>query len=117
MNVIDTKNNGFEESLGDYAKFYFKKYMTFKPGDLVTLRKINVTSRRKIEKIFIYSGPDIYTDDLDGQPARIGSWEAGEIGTILENVCIKSGQIETLFKGTIGWVDFEFLKHLNSEEK
>ena len=117
MNVIDTKNNGFEESLSDFAKYNFSEYMTFKPGDLVTLRKMNVSSRRRIDKIFIYSGPDTYVDDLDGRPARIGSWEPGEIGTILENVCIKTGQIEILFKGTVAWVDFEFLKHLSSEEK
>ena len=117
MNVIDTKNNDFEESFSSFAGYHFMTYMTFKPGDLVTLRKMNLTSRRKIDKIFIYSGPDTYVDDLDGRPARIGSWEPGEIGTILENVCIKTGQIEILFKGTVGWVDFEFLEQLNSEKK
>jgi hypothetical protein len=103
----------------DYNQWSYNEYMTFKPGDLVTLRSINLTTRQKIHKINIFDVPDKYDKDnpSPGQPIsiQVGQWVSNDIGVILEGVCFESGQVEVLVNETVGWADFEFLKLCESK--
>ena len=103
----------------DYNRWRYNEYMTFKPGDLVTLRSINLTTRKKIDKINIFDVPDKYDKDnpSPGWPTskRVGQWGPNDIGVILEGVCVESDQVEVLVNETVGWVDFEFLKLCESK--
>lgn len=91
----------------------------FKPGDLVTLRNINITTRKKIDKIYIFDVPDKYDEDNPSSnwpiSKRVGQWAPNDIGIILEGVCVETGQVEVFVNETFGWADFEFLKLCKSK--
>lgn len=97
----------------DHNQWRYNEYMTFKSGDLVTLRNVNVTTREKINRIYIFDAPDTCEkNDEFGWPTtkKVGAWNHGDVGVILEGVCVESGQIEVFVNETFGWADFEFLK-------
>lgn len=107
-----------QHTLSHYSQWRYNQCMTFTSGDLVTLRNINVTTREKINKIYIFDAPDS-TDNRDssGWPTskRVGTWNHGDVGVILEGVCVESGQVEVFVNETFGWADFEFLKLCESK--
>lgn len=105
-------------TLYDYNQWRYNEHMTFTSGDLVTLRNVNLTTREKINKIYIFDAPDVPDNrDSSGWPTskRVGTWNPGDIGVILEGVCVESGQIEVFVNETFGWADFEFLKLCESK--
>lgn len=118
MTVDLNVGKSIQHTLSHYSQWHYNQYMTFMSGDLVTLRNINVTTREKINKIYIFDAPDTKDNqDSSGWPTskRVGTWNPGDIGVILEGVCVESGQIEVFVNETFGWVDFEFLKLCESK--
>lgn len=76
-----------------------------KPGDLVTIRRWNLTHRVPIAYVNIY-------DRIDGdeEPVKVWKWEHGENGVLLEGRDERQEMAQVLHKGRIGWVDEEYLR-------
>jgi hypothetical protein len=76
-----------------------------KPGDLVTIRRWNLTHRVPIAYVNIY-------DRIDGdeEPVKVWKWEHGERGVLLEGRDERQEMAQVLHKGRIGWVDEEYLR-------
>ena len=79
-----------------------------KPGDLVTIRKLNITYRVPITSVDIYDR--ISTEVYAKQKKR---WEHGEIGVLLEGINTVDEMVQVLHNGQIGWVDEEYLATIN----
>ncbi len=79
-----------------------------KPGDLVTIRKWNITLRIPITFVYIYDriSPALYAKQKK-------SWECGEIGVLLEGIDTVNEMVQVLYNGQIGWVDEEYLTTIN----
>lgn len=79
-----------------------------KPGDLVTIRKWNITLKVPITYIDIY---DRTSTALYAKQKK--SWERGEIGILLEGIDTVNEMVQVLHNGQIGWVDEEYLATIN----
>lgn len=79
-----------------------------KPGDLVTIRKWNVSHQVPITYIDVYERVDGETD-----LSTIWKWEHGENGILLEGRDDRQEMVQVLHGGRIGWADEEFLRLLN----
>lgn len=75
-----------------------------KPGDLVRLRKWNITHRVPITYIDVYEG----TDD-QALPFK-EKWEHGEWGILLEGRDNRQEMVQVLHGGRIGWVEEEHIE-------
>jgi len=75
-----------------------------KPGDLVTIRRMNLFNRVPITYIDVYDR----TDD-QALPFK-EKWEHGEWGILLEGRDNQQEMVQVLHGGRIGWVDEEFLR-------
>lgn len=76
-----------------------------KPGDLVTIRKWNLTHRVPVTYVNIY-------DRIDGdeEPVNVWKWEHGEVGVIMGGRDGVQEMVQVLHKGRIGWIDEEMLR-------
>jgi hypothetical protein len=80
-----------------------------KPGDLVTIRKWNVSHRVPITYIDVYERVDGSVDRLVDL-STIWKWEHGENGVLLEGRDDRQEMVQVLHRGRVGWVDEEFLR-------
>jgi hypothetical protein len=76
-----------------------------KPGDLVTIRRMNLSHRVPITYIDVHERIDVDEDD-----GSIWKWEHGEVGVLLEGWNELQMMAQVLHRGRIGWVDAEHLK-------
>ena len=76
-----------------------------KPGDLVTIRKWNISHKVPITYIDVYERVDGETD-----LSTIWKWEHGETGVLLDGRDDKQEMVQVLHRGRIGWVDEEYLR-------
>ncbi len=75
-----------------------------KPGDLVTIRKMNLSNTARIAYIDVY-------DRFDHIAAPYKKkWEHGEVGILLEGRDDKQEMVQVLHDGRVGWVDEEMLR-------
>ena len=86
--------------------------MQLKPGDLVTLRGFNISTKSSIRSAEVYTHP---TED------DYWSWSQGEGGIFLEmedpvNCCSHVEMAKVFHRGRIGWIYEEFLKSFNGEK-
>jgi len=79
-----------------------------KPGDLVTIRKMNLTNTVPITYVYVY-------DWFDAAPYE-KKWEHGELGVLLEGRDDKREMVQVLHDGRVGWVDEEMLRVINETE-
>ena len=82
--------------------------MTLKPGNLVTLRKFNISTKKPILTATVYTTP---TEN------DFWLWKQGEIGIFLEmedpvNCCSHIEMAKVFHNGRIGWVYDEILRLL-----
>lgn len=78
-----------------------------KPGDLVTIRRWNVSHRVPITYIDVYNW-------VDGDEMTFcWKWEHGEVGVLMEGRDERQLMVQVLHKGRIGWIDEEMLKDAN----
>jgi hypothetical protein len=75
-----------------------------KPGDLVTIRRMNLSNTARIAYIEVY---DRY--DHIAVPHK-KKWEHGEVGILLEGRDDKREMVQVLHCGRVGWVDEEMLR-------
>jgi len=82
-----------------------------KPGDLVTIRRMNLSHKVPITYIDVY-------ERVDGEssPSTIWKWEHGEPGVLLEGRDHEQEMVQVLHRGRIGWVDEEFLRVVNEAD-
>jgi len=73
-----------------------------KPGDLVRLRKWNITHRAPITRTAVYGDPDAW------EPGD-WMWESGEWGLLLEGRALV-GLVQVLHGGRIGWIEEELIE-------
>jgi len=74
-----------------------------KPGDLVRLRKWNITHRVPITRTAVYGDPDAW------EPGD-WMWEPGAIGLLLEGWNLGEGMVQVLHGGRIGWIEEELIE-------
>ena len=78
-----------------------------KPGDLVTIRRWNVSHRVPITYVDVY-------DRFDGVAVPFKKkWEHGELGVLLGGRDEMQEIVEVLHCGRVGWVDEEYLRDIN----
>ncbi len=86
-----------------------------KPGDLVTIRRWNVSHRVPITHVNVY-------DRIDGgrhavlrgeEPVNVWRWEHGEVGLLMEGRDERQEMVQVLHGGRIGWIDEEYLRDIN----
>lgn len=77
-----------------------------KPGDLVTIRKWNITHRVPITYIDVHEsiGIDGWYDGFQWK------WEHGEVGLLMEGRDDAQEVVQVLHRGRVGWVDEEMLR-------
>jgi len=75
-----------------------------KPGDLVTIRKMNLSNTTRIAYIEIYDR----FDDIAVPYKKM--WEHGEVGVLLDGRDDKREMVQVLHNGRVGWVDEEMLR-------
>jgi len=80
-----------------------------KPGDLVTIRKMNLSHAVPITYIDVY-------DRFDDTAPCEKKWEHGEIGVLLEGRDDKREMVQVLHDGRVGWVDEEMLRVINEAQ-
>jgi hypothetical protein len=74
-----------------------------KPGDLVTIRAMNITYRVPINSIAVY-------ETIDGETGDQWEWEQGEVGLLMEGSDDIQSMRQVLHRGRMGWVDEEYLR-------
>ena len=74
-----------------------------KPGDLVTIRRMNLSRKAPIYYVFVY-------ETIDGEDGAQWKWERGESGVLLEGRDDRQEMVQVLHRGRAGWVDEEFLR-------
>ena len=79
-----------------------------KPGDLVTIRRWNLSHRVPITYVNIY-------DRIDGdeEPVNVWRWEHDEVGVLMDGRDGLQEMVQVLHKGKIGWIDEEYLRDIN----
>ena len=79
-----------------------------KPGDLVTIRRWNVSHRVPITYVDVY-------DRLSQEDyfPRKSKWEHGEVGVLMEGRDDKEEMVKVLHKGRLVWIDEEMLRDVN----
>lgn len=82
--------------------------MYLKPGSLITLRSLNLSTKKPITSV------QVYTDPVEND---FWLWALGEIGIFLEmedpvNCCSHIEMAKVLHNGRIGWIYEEFLRPL-----
>jgi len=87
--------------------------LSMKPGDLVTLRKINLTTKRPFYNVAVYETPA----GLDHW-----YWTQGEVGLFLEeedpvNCDTHVEMVRVIHGGRVGWVYTEFLRTVEGERR
>jgi hypothetical protein len=75
-----------------------------KPGDLVTIRKMNLSHAVPITYVDVYDR----FDDIAVPYKK--KWEHGEFGVLLEGRDDKQEIVQVLHCGRVGWVDEEVLR-------
>jgi hypothetical protein len=75
-----------------------------KPGDLVTIRKMNLSNAVPITYVDVYDR----FDDIAVPYKK--KWEHGEFGILLEGRDDKQEIVQVLHCGRVGWVDEEMLQ-------
>ena len=75
-----------------------------KPGDLVTIRRMNLSHRVPITYIDVYDR----FDDIAVPYKK--KWEHGEVGVLLAVRDDKREMVQVLHCGQVGWVDEEMLR-------
>ncbi len=75
-----------------------------KPGDLVTIRRMNLSHRVPITYIDVYDR----FDDIAVPYKK--KWEHGEVGVLLEGRDDKQEIVQVFHSGRVGWVDEEYLR-------
>ena len=78
-----------------------------KPGDLVTIRKWNLSYAVPITYIDVY-------ETIDGETGVQWKWEHDEVGVLLEGSDDIQSMRQVLHRGRVGWVDEEYLKPILS---
>lgn len=76
-----------------------------KPGDLVTIRRWNLTHKVPITYIGVYD----QTRDREYLQRKV-KWEHGEVGVLMEGRDTAEEMVEVLHKGRLVWVDEEMLR-------
>lgn len=76
------------------------------PGDLVTIRRVNVTHRYYITYVDVYDSVDHNAIQYEKK------WEPDEIGILLEGRDENQEMVQVFHHGRIGWVDKDLLKKL-----
>lgn len=79
-----------------------------KPGDLVTIRRMNLTNRVPITYVDVHEkvGDDV---EYDGDQWK---WEHGETGLLLEGRDADQEIAEVLHNGRVGWVYEELIQEV-----
>lgn len=77
-----------------------------KPGDLVTIRKWNLTHRVPVNYVDVY-------ETIDGETGAQWKWEHGEVGVLMEGSDDIQSMRQVLHGGRVGWVDEEYLRAAN----
>ena len=79
-----------------------------KPGDLVTIRRMNLTNRVPITYVDVYEkvGDEF---EYDGDQWK---WEHGETGLLLEGRDADQEIAEVLHNGRVGWVYEELIQEV-----
>lgn len=82
--------------------------MNLKSGNLVTLRKFNLSTKKPIDLVEVYTSPAEYDFWL---------WKQGEVGIFLEmedpiDCCSHAEMARVFHNGRIGWIYEDFLKKL-----
>jgi hypothetical protein len=77
-----------------------------KPGDLVTIRRWNLTHRVPITYVDVHEsiGVDGWYEGAQWK------WEHGEVGILLDGRDDDQEMVQVLLKGRAVWVDEEFLR-------
>jgi hypothetical protein len=81
-----------------------------KPGDLVTIRKMNLSHAVPITYVDVYDR----FDDIAVPYKK--KWEHGEFGVLLEGRDDKQEIVQVLHCGRVGWVDEEMLRVINEAQ-
>lgn len=81
-----------------------------KPGDLVTIRRWNLTHRTPIAYVNVYD-----RTSLGEYLQRKVKWEHGDIGILLEGRDVVEEMRRVLLQGRGVWVDEEMLKLADSQ--
>ena len=79
-----------------------------KPGDLVTIRRWNLTHKVPITYVTLY--------DRSSQGEyfpRMSKWVHDEVGVLMEGRDDKEEMVQVLCKGRLVWVDEEMLRDVN----
>lgn len=79
-----------------------------KPGDLVTIRRWNVSHRVPITYVGVY--------DRTSQGEflqRKTKWEHGDVGVLLDGRDAAEEMVQVLYKGRVVWIDEEMLREAN----
>jgi len=74
-----------------------------KPGDIVKIRRFNLSLKTPIYYIVVY-------ETIDGESGAQWKWEHGEVGVLLEGSDDIQSMKQVLHKGRAGWVEEEFLR-------
>ena len=78
------------------------------PGDLVTIRRMNISHRVPITHVTVYDRIDGYETQLN-----VWRWEHGEVGLLMEGRDERQEMVQVLHKGRVGWIDEEYLRDAN----
>ena len=79
--------------------------MSMKPGDLVTIRRMNLSHRVPITHVNVYDRIDGYETQMN-----VWRWEHGEVGLLMEGRDDRHEMVQVLHKGRVGWIDEEYLR-------
>ena len=79
------------------------------PGDLVKIRRMNLSRKTPIYYIDVY-------ERIDGETGDQWKWEHGETGVLLEGRDDRQEMVQVLHGGRVGWVDEEFLRVVNEAD-
>jgi hypothetical protein len=81
-----------------------------KPGDLVKIRRMNLSLKTPIYYVVVYETID------SGRHGDEWKWEHGEVGVLLEGSDDIQSMKQVLHKGRAGWVEEEFLRVVDARD-
>ena len=76
-----------------------------KPGDLVTIRRWNLTHRTPIAYVSVYD-----RTSQGEYMQRKAKWEHGDIGIRMAGIDVVEDMVQVLLQGRVVWVDEEMLR-------